>query len=99
MTIHQQIDLPDITATATEPDPAPENPTEFNWNGDDSVVLDDQPSTAVYTNKAGGFVIRQERSWDQDEDSFVYLSSPEAVRSVIRAMLRELKGLGNDLPL
>lgn len=93
MMIHQQIPLPGIeSAEASAGAAAAEPETEFNWNTDDSVVLNDQPATVVYVNKAGGVVIRQERSWDQEEDSVVYLSSREAVRTVIAALQRELRG-------
>jgi len=52
----------------------PPDPDEFNWATDDSVVLKEQPATAIYFNSRGQLVIRQERSWDRDEDSFIYFA-------------------------
>jgi hypothetical protein len=47
---------------------------QFDWTADDSVSLRSQAATAIYFNNAGDLVIRQERSWDQDDDSFVIVS-------------------------
>jgi hypothetical protein len=45
---------------------------DFDWVNDDSIILREQPSTAVYFNKEGTLVIRQRR-WP-DEDTFVYIA-------------------------
>ena len=68
-----------------EPNPsadAPEEKTDFDWNDDDSVVLHHQPAVAAYINQAGGLTIRQERSWDQDEDIIIAIA-PENVGEFI----------------
>lgn len=47
---------------------------------------------AVYRNRAGSIVIRQERSWDADEDSFVYISDRTVALAVIAAIKRYIGG-------
>jgi hypothetical protein len=57
--------------------PQPENaqPTkEFDWRNDDSIILCEQPETAVYFNRQNSLVIRQRR-WP-DEDAFIYITEP-----------------------
>ena len=56
--------------------------SDFDWNNDDSVVLHHQPAVAAYINQAGGLTIRQERSWDQDEDIIIAIA-PENVGEFI----------------
>jgi hypothetical protein len=51
---------------------------EFDWRGDDSIVLREQPATAIYFNQRGCLVIRQERSWDQNDDIFITISPENA---------------------
>ena len=68
-----------------EPKPsadAPEAKSDFDWNNDDSVVLHHQPAVAAYINQAGRLTIRQERSWDQDEDIIIAIA-PENVGEFI----------------
>jgi hypothetical protein len=48
---------------------------KFDWTSDDSVSLRSQAATAIYFDISGDLVIRQQRSWDQDDDSFVIISS------------------------
>jgi hypothetical protein len=56
----------------------PELPFEpkggFDWLNDNSVVLREQPETAVYFNADGALVIRQRAAWNQDDDPFVFIS-------------------------
>jgi hypothetical protein len=52
---------------------------DFDWNTSDSVVLQSQPATAIYFNPKGCIVIRQERSWCQDDDPYVVISPENAV--------------------
>jgi len=54
------------------PQATPEPSEDFDWNKDDSVILHEQPATAVYFNKEGSLVIRQRR-WP-DDDSFIYIA-------------------------
>src|ERR1700690_2344280 len=53
-------------AALPTPIPEPPDPDEFDWATDDSVVLKEQPATAIYFNRRDQLVIRQERSWDRD---------------------------------
>lgn len=64
--------------TPKAPADAPEAKSDFDWNEDDSVVLHHQPAVAAYINQAGGLTIRQERSWDQEDDIIIAIA-PENV--------------------
>ncbi|WP_342714427.1 hypothetical protein AAFG22_14715 [Bradyrhizobium sp. B024] len=47
----------------------------FDWcptNGD--VIVPEQRRIAVYVNNWGQAVIKEERSWDQEEDAFICIS-------------------------
>ena len=52
---------------------------DFDWANDDSVVLQSQPATAVYRNKFGGLVIRQEKTCDEESDPYIVISEENAV--------------------
>ena len=54
------------------PRATPEPSGDFDWNDTDSVVLTEQPETAVYWNPNGDLVIRQRR-WP-DDDVFVVIT-------------------------
>jgi hypothetical protein len=47
---------------------------DFDWTDNNAVVLHEQPATAVYFNTQDGLVIRQERTWDREEDTFIVIS-------------------------
>jgi hypothetical protein len=47
---------------------------DFNWTDNASIVLREQPATAVYFNTQNGLVIRQERSRDREEDTFIVVA-------------------------
>ncbi|MET4493483.1 hypothetical protein [Bradyrhizobium sp. LA7.1] len=47
---------------------------DFDWSSDPSVVLQGQRATAVYRNKWGHLVVRQEKTWDEDSDPFFVIS-------------------------
>jgi hypothetical protein len=57
---------------------APNN-LAFNWVDDDAVVLTEQPATAIYRNRENAIVIRQQASWDSDEDSFIFITEQNAM--------------------
>jgi MYM-type Zinc finger with FCS sequence motif len=65
---------------AVIPQPKPENAPadspeakDFDWNTNDaSIILREQPATAIYFNKEGSLVIRQHR-WP-DHDAFIYIA-------------------------
>ena len=58
---------------------------DFDWRSDDSVVLREQLSIAVYVNTMGGVVIRREMLWDEEEDTIICFQ-PENVDRVCAAL-------------
>ena len=49
---------------------------DFDWsNAEDAedIIMHSVQAVAVYLNAKGEVVIRQERDWSQDEDSFVHI--------------------------
>jgi hypothetical protein len=46
---------------------------DFDWFKDDSIVLEEQPAVAVYTNSREHIVIRQKAPYP-DEDQFVFVA-------------------------
>jgi hypothetical protein len=65
---------------------------EFDWFTDDSVVIREQLQTAIYKNRVGAIVVRQEGSGFEPEDQFIILRDAEAVQTLIVALKRELEG-------
>src|SRR5215212_1590249 len=49
---------------------------DFDWDSpeEDTIVLREQRATAAYRNRAGELIIRQRASWNDDVDTFVYIS-------------------------
>jgi hypothetical protein len=47
---------------------------DFDWGSDESIVLREQPATAIYHNKHGVLVIRQKGEWDAEHDIFAYIT-------------------------
>ena len=73
-------ELVDRVVQAITPEaPAEEN---FDWSRDDSIVMKDQPATALYWNRNGQLVIRQEAGALEDTDSFIYVA-PNQIRTLI----------------
>jgi hypothetical protein len=60
-------------APEKSPEDAPEGNSEFDWNDTESVVLHEQPRTAVYWNTDGQLIIRQ-YNWP-DDDSVILIAS------------------------
>lgn len=52
---------------------------DFDWATDDAVILHEQRATAVYHNKYGGLVIRQEKTWDEESDPYIVIGAENAV--------------------
>jgi hypothetical protein len=52
---------------------------DFDWATDESVVLHEQRATAVYQNRFGGLVIRQEKGWDEEGDPFIVIGPENTV--------------------
>jgi hypothetical protein len=59
---------------------------EFSWRDDATVVLQEQPATAVYVNPSGNIVIRQNGDSMQEYHQFVFVR-PENVPSLVDAIL------------
>jgi hypothetical protein len=64
-------------AEASEPEP------EFDWTNDDSVVLHHQPAIAVYFNKQGGLVIRQQRDGFYENEDTIIVITPENMETFL----------------
>jgi hypothetical protein len=63
--------------------------TPFSWDDDkDSVVLLEQPRTAVYTNPNGCIVIRQEAAWDEEVDPVIIIA-PANIPTLVHVLQRE----------
>ena len=69
----------------------PGNEDDFDWNNPDeeSIVLREQRATAVYRNKLGELIIRQQ-CWP-DEDAFLYLT-PENEVTFMEGLAKRAKG-------
>jgi len=64
---------------------------DFYWNDAESIVIPEQAALAVYTNPRGEIVIRQKRSWDREEDHFVYFDKTHVATLIdkLQALLKE----------
>lgn len=80
-----QSQLSNFTPGTSEPE------ERFDWKGTD-VIIDEQPTTAVYRNTRNGVVIRQEMTSIDDEDQYVYFATDDDVRTLIDALKREIGG-------
>jgi hypothetical protein len=59
---------------------------KFEWStNNEDVIVADQRATAVYTHRWGQAVIRQERSWDEEDDTFVVIDRAH-LRTLIDAL-------------
>jgi hypothetical protein len=63
---------------------------DFNWNNpnEESIVLREQRATAVYRNRFGELIIRQQ-CWP-DDDSFIYVT-PENVTAFLEATAKRAR--------
>ncbi|TGN75945.1 hypothetical protein EOW77_0032265 [Bradyrhizobium yuanmingense] len=71
----------------------------FDWSvNNEDVLLAEQRTTAVYVNRWGQAVIRQERNWDEESDPFMTID--HAHLPVVIARLQEIasKPLDRDEP-
>jgi hypothetical protein len=67
----------------------------FDWQTDDSVVVNWQPALAVYRNMMDSIVIRQERSELEDDDTIVIIT-PANAKAIADAILRVAREIGRD---
>jgi hypothetical protein len=63
---------------------------DFDWNTDDSVILKEQRATAVYYNKHAELIIRQRAAWDDDRDTFIYVT-PENIVAFLEGAAKRAK--------
>ena len=67
---------------------------EFEWDtNNEDVIVPEQRTTAVYVNRWGQAVIRQEKAWDEEDDAFVIVD-----RAHLPALISRLQGIV-DRPL
>lgn len=59
---------------------------DFDWENDDSIVLREQPATAIYRNPYGSLVIRQKRRWPDEEEDPIVVVSPESAVAFMEAL-------------
>jgi hypothetical protein len=64
--------------------------TGFDWTSKDDVAVNQQDAIAVYANDNGDVVIRRQKDWNEDEDTFIVLA-PAYVRQFIEAVERTFK--------
>jgi hypothetical protein len=59
--------------------------TEFNWEKNEAVVLQQQHRTAIHFNTRGDIVIRQEADWPHEEsDPFLVIGAQNLRRVIAR---------------
>ena len=84
-----QLGLPGMADTEEVKDDRP----EFDWfREQEDIILECQAATAVYRNGRNHVVIRAEARDGADEDSFIFLANDDAVKALIAALQRELRG-------
>ncbi len=52
---------------------------DFDWADPEAVTIPEQMALAVYPNRKGVVVVRQERSWDEDSDTLVFVDPSHAL--------------------
>lgn len=82
-------ELPGLMEFTPKPPPA-SKPEEFDWFESEAVIVERQPSIAVYRNPRDHVVIRAEGPGD-DEDAFIFLATDQAIKALIAALQRELR--------
>lgn len=81
--MNKQLNLDDVQPKGTViskgkalmviPEEDADRKAEFDWLKDESIMVPEQQAIAAYYNRKGELVIRQERSWCDDEDSFIVI--------------------------
>lgn len=66
-----------VERAGAAPEPQRSSPdaddNEFSWSDKTAIVIAEQRAVACYFNTDGDLVIRQERSWNEDEDTFILI--------------------------
>jgi hypothetical protein len=52
----------------------------FDWNNDEAIVVREQSALAVYTNMHGAAVLREQRGWDEEADTYIVIAPENAIR-------------------
>jgi hypothetical protein len=68
---------------------------DFDWNdAKDDLIVPSTQAVAVYLNTAGNIVIRQERDWNGDDDTFVVvpISAGQKLIEKLQELMAEAKG-------
>ncbi len=81
-------------STELHPIPPEEDPPDWKWWGEnrETVVLQEQPRTAIYWNANDTVVIRQETPWNDDRDDVVVIVTKGNLRSVINRLIEMDRG-------
>lgn len=58
----------------------------FDWGKEAGVIVPSASAIAVYKNASGGITIRQERDWNEDEDTIIWFPSSYA-KTLAQAIL------------
>lgn len=82
-----------VISLAIDERPQCEQCEDFDWVKDDSIVLREQRSVALYLNRARGLVLRSERAWDEEADGFVVIQR-EHIERFINQVIRVAREAG-----
>jgi hypothetical protein len=63
---------------------------DFDWNTDDAIILREQRATAVYHNRLGELIIRQKAAWDDERDTFIYIT-PENCNALMDGIAKRVR--------
>jgi hypothetical protein len=63
---------------------------DFDWNTDDAIILREQRATAVYHNRLGELIIRQKAAWDDERDTFIYVT-PENCNALMDGIAKRVR--------
>jgi len=63
---------------------------DFDWSTDDAVVLREQRATAVYHNRLRELTIRRKAAWDDERDTFVYVT-PENCNALMDGIAKRVR--------
>ena len=53
--------------------------SNFDWSDDEDIIVEEQRSIAIYRCTNGNLIIRQERSWHEEDDTFIHVAPCHAV--------------------
>jgi hypothetical protein len=69
---------------------------DFDWRDDPTIVLQEQPATAVYINTYGSIIVRQQMWPDDDVHVMV---RPEHAKTLADALLRAARTAAHEAPV